>query len=512
MAKAPRRVRSGPAIGRRRFLTGLGAGTAGAVALGPAQAVAGVVEGERAAAAVRADRFGRMFPDLPAFVAANAEPGRADRHGQAGGLMDAKDNLAAGPVLLDHRPALSVNNPDNPDPDRGHDVLRPVPRPRHDLRHHVAAGRADRAGAVAEHPDAGARPRPRLRRRPGRRPAAVRPGRPAQAADRGGRRASRTCRATPNGTAIIADPRNDENLMIAGLQAAFMLFHNRVVDRLRAAGRAAGPAVRPGPATGHLALPVDHPQRVPAADHRRRRRPGHPAPTAGASTGPSRGRRSSRWSSRVRRTGSGTAMVRPSYRANLRRRPRRQRRSSAFIFDPAGEGQADPVDLRGGARARAGSSAGRRSSTSATARCGANKRIDTRISTPLFNLPLRRDRRAATARPRCRSATCCATSPGASRPGSGSRRPSARRCCTCRSSPATASAWRTRPRSGTTCCAEAEMLADGLHLGPVGGRIVGEVFIGLLQLDPRVVPEGPARLAAHAAQPRRRARSAWSTC
>jgi hypothetical protein len=31
---------------------------------------------------------------------------------------------------------------------------------------------------------------------------------------------------------------------------------------------------------------------------------------------------------------------------------------------------------------------------------------------------------------------------------------------------------------------EAELMADGLHLGPVGGRIVGEVIIGLLQLDP----------------------------
>ena len=30
---------------------------------------------------------------------------------------------------------------------------------------------------------------------------------------------------------------------------------------------------------------------------------------------------------------------------------------------------------------------------------------------------------------------------------------------------------------------EAELLADGLHLGPVGGRIVAEVFIGLLQTD-----------------------------
>ena len=27
-------------------------------------------------------------------------------------------------------------------------------------------------------------------------------------------------------------------------------------------------------------------------------------------------------------------------------------------------------------------------------------------------------------------------------------------------------------------------MADGLHLGPVGGRIVAEVIIGLLQTDP----------------------------
>ena len=31
---------------------------------------------------------------------------------------------------------------------------------------------------------------------------------------------------------------------------------------------------------------------------------------------------------------------------------------------------------------------------------------------------------------------------------------------------------------------EAEVIADGLHLGPVGGRIVAEVIIGLLQTDP----------------------------
>ena len=33
-----------------------------------------------------------------------------------------------------------------------------------------------------------------------------------------------------DGTAIIADPRNDENLVLAGLHAAFLLFHNKAVD------------------------------------------------------------------------------------------------------------------------------------------------------------------------------------------------------------------------------------------------------------------------------------------
>lgn len=31
---------------------------------------------------------------------------------------------------------------------------------------------------------------------------------------------------------------------------------------------------------------------------------------------------------------------------------------------------------------------------------------------------------------------------------------------------------------------EAELMEGGLRLGPVGGRIIGEVFIGLLQTDP----------------------------
>jgi Animal haem peroxidase len=39
---------------------------------------------------------------------------------------------------------------------------------------------------------------------------------------------------------------------------------------------------------------------------------------------------------------------------------------------------------------------------------------------------------------------------------------------------------------------EAAVRADGHHLGPVGGRIVGEVLVGLLELDPESVRHAPA--------------------
>ena len=85
----------------------------------------------------------------------------------------------------------------------------------------------------------------------------------------------------------------------------------------------------------------------------------------------------------------GHSIVRPSYRANLAGDGGQP--FFGFIFDPAGEGQADPIDLRGGARAARrfvgwqtffnfGGSAGDQRAAEQT--------IDTRISTPLFDLPL----------------------------------------------------------------------------------------------------------------------------
>jgi len=87
--------------------------------------------------------FGRMFPSLPPF-AQNSQASRAalTDMGKPGGLLDAKDNLAAGPVALITDAALNVDNPNNTTHTRGNDVPRPVPRPRHHLRRRFAAGGA----------------------------------------------------------------------------------------------------------------------------------------------------------------------------------------------------------------------------------------------------------------------------------------------------------------------------------------------------------------------------------
>ena len=80
----------------------------------------------------------------------------------------------------------------------------------------------------------------------------------------------------------------------------------------------------------------------------------------------------------------GHSMVRPSYRANLA-----GDEGQAFfgmIFDPSQEGAVDH-DLRGSCRAPRRLSAGKRSSISRW-RSETQQLIDTRLSTPLFHLPL----------------------------------------------------------------------------------------------------------------------------
>jgi hypothetical protein len=114
----------------------------------------------------------------------------------------------------------------------------------------------------------------------------------------------------------------------------------------------------------------------------------------------------------------GHSLVRPSYRANLA--GDNGQPFFGMIFDPSQEGAADPDDLRGGARAPRRFIGWQTFFDFADGEVKPNKRIDTKISTPLWYYILK----------------------------------------------------------------EAELMEEGLQLGPVGGRIVAEVFIGLLQTDP----------------------------
>ena len=247
---APDRRRSGP-ISRRRFLGGIGAGVV------VANTSRGLLTGEAQAQSaspsqfvrLREDRFGRIFPNLPPFFRSNTVALRAALReiGRPGGIMDAHDELGDGgeaaAIALIANPALNVDNPNNPAgggraaQTAGSTFIGQFID--HDLTFDQtsALGQATEPAASLNTRDPrfdldsvygdGPRRNPELYERPRRRgdePTKLR----IESTDATGDFEDVPRRA--NGTAIIADPRNDENMMIQGLQAAFILFHNNAVD------------------------------------------------------------------------------------------------------------------------------------------------------------------------------------------------------------------------------------------------------------------------------------------
>jgi hypothetical protein len=183
----------------------------------------------------------------------------------------------------------------------------------------------------------------------------------------------------------------------------------------------------------------------------------------------------------------GHSMVRPSYRANftsLSGQP-----FFGLIFDPAQENNPDPDDLRGGFRAQRRFIGWQTFFDFGDGNVRPNKQIDTKISTPLFDLPL---------------AAIASLSPPAEPPTSLPQRnllrqvtwqlPSGQSIAKHIKVPTLSSQdlnelkdYGQKLDESTPLwyyvLKEAEIVEKGLHLGPVGGRIVGEVIIGLLQLD-----------------------------
>jgi hypothetical protein len=484
---------------RRGFIATVGAGTAGAVALGSEALADPVPDGGPFAGsatagstvtATPADRFGRMFPDLPSFVQAN------DRNraalidmGKPGGLLDARDNLAAGPVQLVADLSLSENNRNNPEHTAGLTFLGQF------LDHDMTFDQTSRLG-IPTPPESTVNTRTPAfdldsvyGLGPSGSPNLYQSDRIKLRIESNG--LFEDLPRQSNGTAIISDPRNDENLMIAGLQAAMILAHNRAVDDLRGQGVPTSQLFERArqTVTWHYQwiiltefLPLVIGPSVVQDIRTNGRRWYKPEP--GPAFIP------------VEFQGAayrfGHSMVRPSYRANRNGDPNGTAASGApaffgMIFDPAGEGQADPVDLRGGRRARRrfiGWETFFDFGGDMTQHVRPPKRIDTKISTPLFNLPL---------------GTIASGDPPTSLPQRNLLRqltwsiPAGQRIAQNMGAPMLhlqeiahyGVALENQTPLWYYVLAEAERLADGLRLGPVGGRIVGEVFLGLLQLDPR---------------------------
>ncbi len=182
--------RTSSRYGRRAFLKRVGLG-AGAVAVGGG--VSGSLAAPVQASPARSrfvstdpQHFGRIFARLEAFAPANDDVTRSlVELGAQGGLLDAQDQLSAGPVALITDPSLSVAQPGQPAAHRRNDVLRAVRRPRHHVRHVIDAGYPDESAHLSERTDALARSRLGLRCRPGRQSGALRHRqRPGQAVHR----------------------------------------------------------------------------------------------------------------------------------------------------------------------------------------------------------------------------------------------------------------------------------------------------------------------------------------
>ncbi len=271
------------------------------------------------------------------------------------------------------------------------------------------------------------------------------------------------------GIALVGDPRNDVHLFMSQMQVGFIRLHNRLVDRLREDGTAEAELFEEArrAATWHyqwvilrefLPLLIGAELTAELLDggarlYRPESDPYIPFEFADAAY---------RY---------GHSQIRQRYQVNDRLRP--------------GAGVPGPDGLRRGARGAAGRlvAALRRPGRPPAQRA---KRIDGRLPEYLIALPQqisgadawRRLRLAGQPRPPARPGGRAAVGRGGRARRSGSSR--------CRSEQVGLAehGWTEETPLWFYILKEAEALHDGDRLGPVGGRIVGEVLVGIIDADP----------------------------
>ena len=206
------------------------------------------------------DNFGRMF-HLPPFAPPTAAVRNALMElGKPGGLMDANDNLAAGPIALIVDPNLSLINRNNPTHTAGITFLGQF------LDHDMTFDQTSRLGAPSNPINS-----PNARTAffdldsvyaggPDVNPELFDVADPIKFRVESGGLFEDLPRDPVKKFAYLGDPRNDENIVLAGLHAAFLLFHNHAVDMVRAQNPADSnnDCLPPGATPHCLALPVDY--------------------------------------------------------------------------------------------------------------------------------------------------------------------------------------------------------------------------------------------------------------
>ncbi|MBV9607306.1 MAG: hypothetical protein JO027_19475 [Solirubrobacterales bacterium] len=531
---------------RRDFLKGVGAAGAGLVAgsvgagadmAAPAAASAAAItrpaplsprhyaHGGAGAPASSVD-FGRIFPDLPPFADATDTVRAALLEvGRQGGILDAGDDLGAGPKRLIVDPTVNGNptptdpygtNPDNPTMTAGstfvgqfidHDITfdqtsqlgipqNPLTSPNTrtpalDLDSVFGGGPGLRPDLYVENPDGTVGPKLKI--------------------GTGGVHEDVPRSANGDGTysALLGDPRNDENVIVAGLHCAHILFYNRVLDELEQFDLTRLPADRAGDRSNPyvaflLAREVTlwHYQWLLVNEHlpqiagqdvvndvlQNGNRFYKPAP--GDAFMPIEfGAACYRF---------GHSMVRPSYRANFTSGTGDSTSPTAdpffaLVFDSSQPNFSaapayDRDDLLGGYPAPRRYIGWQTFFDFGDGQVKNNKKVDTTISSVLFTLPV----------PAIAPHT--QTSPTVLPQRNLLRQltwglPSGQALARAMRLPGLGAAdladigsvyrpFVTRTPLWFYILAEAKAMAAGLHLGPVGGRIVTETLIGLLRADP----------------------------
>jgi hypothetical protein len=435
-------------------------------------------------------RFGRMFGGLPPFASDTPQVRKAlIEIGKVGGIMDAKDDLAKGPVLLITDPSLSAKNSNNPNLSAGmtflgqfldHDMTSD---PTSSLERQVdpeqiANFRTPTFGLDNVY-GAGPGGSPHLYDQ--------------SAAGKGieflleetGTPGKQDLPRNSQLVALIGDPRDDENLIISQLQVAFLKFHNACIDYVVSQIHLTEPGAIFAEAQRivrwHYQWMIVH-EFLPK--------------TCGQAIVDDvleKGRKFYKWRNEpfipvefsVAAYRFGHSQVRPSYRANFTGNPGGTP-FFAMIFNAQSLPLGDPDDLTGGSRAP------RRFIDWPTffdfgdGAVKPNKKIDTTLSTALFHLP----------------GSVVAHPDPATNPSSLAQRnllrhltfalPSGQRVAKAMKLPILSegdlSMLKPFGMDDHTplwfyILREAAVTQNGERLGPVGGRIVTEVFTGLLQGD-----------------------------